>query len=179
MATVGSLGGITFNVSSRRVMTFDNYKRSGSIKSAEHEIIAEKSNTEFTGLDAEEITFDVQLVSQLHVSPESQLKKLRAMRDSGQVVNFMLGNAPVGKNKWVIKDLSESTDYWSGHGKMQAVAVSITLHEYRIDLASSKASTPWGNIQNQIEKVRDTVETYKDDVLDVFDKVDDVTGGIL
>ena len=27
MATVGSLGGITFNVSSRRVLTFDNYSR--------------------------------------------------------------------------------------------------------------------------------------------------------
>ena len=40
MATVGSLGGITFNVSSRRVLTFDNYSRQGNIKSAEHGIIA-------------------------------------------------------------------------------------------------------------------------------------------
>ena len=76
MATVGSLGGITFNVSSRRVLTFDNYSRQGNIKSAEHEIIAEKSNMEFTGLDPEEITFDIQLFSQLNVTPEKKLEVL-------------------------------------------------------------------------------------------------------
>ena len=109
MATVGSLGGITFNVSSRRVLTFDNYSRQGNIKSAEHEIIAEKSNMEFTGLDPEEITFDIQLFSQLNVTPEKKLEVLRNMRDTGKVVSFILGNRPISQNKWMITGLSEKT----------------------------------------------------------------------
>lgn len=112
MATVGSLGGITFNVSSRRVLTFDNYSRQGNIKSAEHEIIAEKSHMEFTGLEPEEITFDIQLFSQLNVTPEKKLEVLRNMRDTGQVVSFILGGSPVSQNKWMITALSEKPTYW-------------------------------------------------------------------
>lgn len=72
MATVGSLGDITFNVSSRRVLTFDNYSRQGNAKTAEHEIIGEKSNMEYTGLEPDEISFDIELFSQLNVTPETQ-----------------------------------------------------------------------------------------------------------
>lgn len=182
MATVGSLGGITFNVSSRRVLTFDNYSRQGNIKSAEHGIIAEKSNLEFTGLDPEEITFDIQLFSQLNITPEDKLKALRNIRDTGRVVSFILGSSPVSQNKWMITSLSEKTSYWKQRGKMHVVTVSVTLKEYRADPNAAieiNAGTPWGNVASQVSKVKEKVSAYKQEALDVLDQVDDTVGDIL
>lgn len=182
MATVGSLGGITFNVSSRRVVTFDNYSRQGNIKSAEHEIIAEKSHMEFTGLEPEEITFDIQLFSQLNVTPEKKLEVLRHMRDTGQVMSFILGNSPVSQNKWMITGLSEKPTYWKQRGKMHIVTVSITLKEYRVDenvAAGMQKNTPWGNVKTQINEYREQADAYKQEALDVLDRVDDEVGDLL
>ncbi|WP_288907297.1 phage tail protein [uncultured Megasphaera sp.] len=182
MATVGSLGGITFNVSSRRVLTFDNYSRQGNIKQAEHEIIAEKSNMEFTGLEPEEITFDIQLFSQLNVKPEDKLEALRNMRDTGQVVSFILGSSPVSQNKWMIVGLSEKPSYWKQRGKMHVVTVSVMLKEYRVDAnttSASRSGTPWENVLSQISEAQDTVSAYKQKDLDVLDQIDDTMGGIL
>lgn len=184
MATVGSLGGITFNVSSRRVLTFDNYSRQGNIKSAEHEIIAEKSNMEFTGLDPEEITFDIQLFSQLNVTPEKKLEVLRNMRDTGKVVSFILGNRPVSQNKWMITGLSEKPSYWKQRGKMHVVTVSVALKEYRVDAnaateTNTNTSTPWGNVASQVSELKEKVSAYKQEALDVLDQVDDTVGDIL
>ena len=182
MATVGSLGGITFNVSSRRVLTFDNYSRQGNIKSAEHEIIAEKSNMEFTGLDPEEITFDIQLFSQLNVTPEKNLEVLRNMRDTGKVVSFILGNRPVSQNKWMITGLSEKPSYWKQRGKMHVVTVSVALKEYRVDAnaaTETNTSMPWGNVASQVSEVKEKVSAYKQEALDVLDQVDDTVGDIL
>ena len=147
MATVGSLGSVTFNVSSRRVLTFDNYKRSGGASVTEHDIIASKSKLEFTGLKPEQITLDVQLVAQLSISPESILAKLRKMRDTGEVVNFLLGGAPVSNNKWLLTSLDETTVNWKRHGKFLVANASLTIQEYVIDeVASDSKSTPWGHI---------------------------------
>ncbi|WP_432642504.1 phage tail protein [Acidaminococcus sp.] len=181
MATVGSLGGITFNVSSRRVLTFDNYSRQGNIKLAEHEIIAEKSHMEFTGLEPEEITFDIQLFAQLNVTPEEKLETLRNIRDTGQVVSFILGSSPVSQNKWMISGLSEKPSYWKQRGKMHVVTVSVTLKEYRVDAnaaTETNASTPWGNIASQIAEVKEKASAYKQEALDVLDQVDDTVGDI-
>lgn len=179
MATVGSLGGITFNVSSRRVLTFDNYSRQGNAKTAEHEIIGEKSNMEYTGLEPDEISFDIELFSQLNVTPETQLKKLRKMRDTGQAVSFILGSQPVSQNKWIITSLAEKPEYWKKHGKMQVVAASVTLKEYRTDSNAASASTPWGNIETQIQEIHDEVDAYKQDALGVLDEIDDAVGDYL
>lgn len=181
MATVGSLGGIVFNTSSRRILTFDNYSRKGTVKMATHEVIGQKSNLEYTGLEPEEITFEIKLPAQFHSRPEAVIEKLRRMKDEGQVVSFILGSKPVSQNKWVITDIGESVIHWGPKGKILYATVNITLKEYVITgLVGSTA--PWGTEMGQIKEYKDTIEQYKEDALDFMDKVDDVmadVGGIL
>lgn len=181
MATVGSLGAIKFNVSSNRVFTFSNYKRSGSAKVADHEIIAGKTNLEFTGLEPEQISFDVQLVSQLGISPETQYEKLCKMRDTGEVVNFMLGSKPVSNNKWIVVSAEQQVDHWKSRGKISVANVSITLREYPVDQTASNAAgnLPWSNIKSQITEIQDTVDAYRETALDYLDEIDDAIGGAL
>lgn len=181
MATVGSLGSVKFNVSSNRVFTFDGYKRSGAAKVAEHEVIAGKTNLEFTGLDAQQISFDVQLLAHMGISPERQYDKLCKMRDSGEVVNFMLGSKPVSQNKWLVVSVDQQVDHWKSRGKISVATVSLTLREYVVDPSASNTAgnLPWSNIQAQITEIQDTVEAYHDTALDYLDALDDATGGLL
>lgn len=56
---------------------------------------------------------------------------------------------------------------------------SVTLKEYRTDSNVASASTPWGNIETQIQEIHDEVDAYKQDALDVLDEIDDAVGDYL
>lgn len=179
MANVGSLGGIKFNTSMRRVLTFSEYQRSGQAKYATHEIIGKKGRLEYTGLDPEEITIEIQLMAQLNSQPETQLKKLRKMRDDGEVVSFIIGNKPVSQNKWIVKGLSEAVPHWGAGGKIAYASVQVTLTEYitsTVEALGASKSTPWGDVSNQIQEVRDQVDAYQTQALDFLDDVEDTLG---
>lgn len=177
MATVGSLGNIRFNTSSRRVLTFDNYNRSGQSKVATHEVINQKTNLEFTGLEPEEITFEIQLLAQMNSRPEETVAALRAMRDAGEAVPFLLGGKPVSQNKWILTAVGEAVHNWGKKGAIAYSTVSITVKEYQVTSAETGAvtnGTPWGDISAQVTAVQETIDAYKVQTLDFLDEVDDM-----
>ena len=97
-------------------------------------------------------------------------------------MSFILGGSPVSQNKWMITALSEKPTYWKQRGKMHIVTVSITLKEYRVDenvTAGTQKSTPWGDVKAQIGEYREQAEAYKQEALDVLDRVDDEVGDLL
>ena len=53
MAMIGSMGDVAFSVSSRTVRTLDGFQRSGDTGIGTHDIIGQKSETEYTGLPPE------------------------------------------------------------------------------------------------------------------------------
>ncbi|MBQ9487275.1 MAG: phage tail protein [Selenomonadaceae bacterium] len=67
---IGAFGELVFEVSARRVVTFDSYKRTTKAKYATHEIIGRPPVLEFTGRELEEITLTITLISCLGVTPE-------------------------------------------------------------------------------------------------------------
>lgn len=177
MANVGSLGGIKFNTSMRRVLTFSEYQRSGQAKYATHDIIGQKSRLEYTGLDPEEITIEIQLMAQLKSRPEEQLAKLRKMRDDGEVISFIIGNKPVSQNKWIIKGLSEAVPHWGSRGKIAYATVQVTLTEYIVNSVDSiSKATPWGDISSQVTDIREQVDAYETQALDFLDEAEDTLG---
>lgn len=179
MATVGSLGGIIFNVSSRRIVSFGNYKRSRGVNVSNHNIIAGLSKKEYTGLPGEQITLDIQLLAQLNSRPEAILKKLRTIRDTGQVVNFILGGKPVSQNKWLLTQVDESVTHWKKRGDILVANASITLEEYEVDSVEAAKSTPWGNVGSQVQEIKNKVDQYQESVLDIMDRVEDELGDVL
>lgn len=155
MGMIGSLGTVVFQVSNNSLFsgiglgsflsgllnsatnqsgivykTPKNYQRQSSARWAEHEIIGQKPVAEFLGPGTEEVSFDMLLDIELGVKPENELEKLRNMRDTGELVFFILGNKPVLKNRVYITQLSENITRTSGKGEVQAIEVSISLKEY-------------------------------------------------
>lgn len=124
---------MVFEVSLERTRTFDNFSRSGSGRWATHEIIGQKPFLEFLGPGQEEISFTVRLDASQGVNPEEELKKLRKMRDSGEIAVLIIGGQPVTENFWVLESLQEQQKVFNGDGKLILASVELTLKEYSIE----------------------------------------------
>lgn len=127
---VGSMGDIPFVVSYGKIRTFSDYGRSGSSRWAKHDLIGRKPVMEFLGPDVEKVSMKIQLRTDHGINPESELERLRKMRDTGAVFPFILGGAPVSDNYWLLEDIGENVSYWRAGGKILSVSVDITLTEY-------------------------------------------------
>ncbi len=127
---VGSMGDIPFVVTYGKIRTFSDYGRSGSGRWAKHDLIGRKPVMEFLGPDVEKVSMKIQLRTDHGINPESELGRLRKMRDTGAVFPFILGGAPVSDNYWLLEDIGENVSYWRAGGKILSVSVDITLTEY-------------------------------------------------
>lgn len=127
---VGSMGDIPFVVTYGKIRTFSDYGRSGSGRWAKHDLIGSKPVMEFLGPDVEKVSMKIQLRTDHGINPESELERLRKMRDTGAVFPFILGGAPVSDNYWLLEDIGENVSYWRAGGKILSVSVDITLTEY-------------------------------------------------
>ena len=127
---VGSMGDIPFVVSYGKIRTFSDYGRSGSGRWVKHDLIGRKPVMEFLGPDVEKVSMKIQLRTDHGINPESELGRLRKMRDTGAVFPFILGGARVSDNYWLLEDIGENVSYWRAGGKILSVSVDITLTEY-------------------------------------------------
>lgn len=127
---VGSMGDIPFVVTYGKIRTFSDYGRSGSGRWAKHDLIGRKPVMEFLGPDVEKVSMKIQLRTDHGINPESELGRLRKIRDTGAVFPFILGGAPVSDNYWLLEDIGENVSYWRAGGKILSVSVDITLTEY-------------------------------------------------
>lgn len=129
-STIGSFGDIVFSASSFKVLTINNYQRKTKARLATHEVIGQKPVVEFVGPDGEEISFTMQFAAGLGVNPAKEADKVRQMCQQGQTAYFMLGNECVGGNKWLISDVSESTNVIDNQGHILVSKLDVTLKEY-------------------------------------------------
>lgn len=89
--------------------------------------------SEFLGPGLEQISFTVRLDVSHGVNPEEELKKLREMRDSGEVAVLIIGGEPVTENYWALTSLREQHKVFTGDGKLIKADVEITLKEYSVE----------------------------------------------
>ena len=115
-----------------KVLTFDNMQREGAGRWATHEIIGQdqKPVLEFIGPDLETVTFSVLLLTVFGVDPESELQKLRQIRDEGIVCEFLIGSSAAKRQTWALTKLSEAHRTYDNAGRLLAASVNITLMEY-------------------------------------------------
>ncbi len=129
-APIGALGSIVFEVSSRKVRTFKDLKRTNKARYASHEIIGDKPLLEFLGPDAAEISFTMQLSAALGINPTQEAEQVRKLCESGEAMYFVLCNQTVGKNPWVIESVGESVDTIDNNGRVVVTQIDVTLKEY-------------------------------------------------
>ncbi|WP_458412784.1 phage tail protein [Schinkia sp. CFF1] len=130
MAKIGVFGDVVFEVSSKKVMTFSGFKRSGSGRWADHERIGMKPISEFIGPGKEEISFTVQLNACLGVNPQLELDKLRRIRDKGETRGIIIGEDFISKSLWTLEAIQETHKTYDANGQLLVADVELTIKEY-------------------------------------------------
>jgi phage protein U len=128
---IGTLGGISFRVSSfNDIFTYDNFSRSASARTSQHEIIGEKALTEYLGPGLQEISFSIKLHAQWGVNPLKEIERLIDYCESGTVLTFTMGGKRVGEHRWLIESVSSTAKYYDNRGNILSAEASVKLTEY-------------------------------------------------
>ncbi len=139
--SVGSFGKITFAVSSEKVYSFSNLKRTRTAEWKEHERYNNKPVSEFTGTGLENITLDIHLDVGLGVKPREEIEKWGELLESGHHDILVIGGKQVGKYEWKIVNISEDWKNLLNQGELLTADISITLSEYVTDAPKKKESS--------------------------------------
>lgn len=148
MAVIGSFGEIVFEVSDKKIQTYDDFQRTNSPRWQEHAIIGQKPILEFEGPGVDTISFTVVLRAELGVNPEEQLVKLRKFARWGKKALFIRGNQPISTNYWVIDSLVEKHRNIDKLGNVLTIEVDLNLKEYVNQTATAEAKKTTSSNQN-------------------------------
>lgn len=127
---VGSFAGISFVISSKKVLTFSDMRRSETSRWATHEVMNRKPLAEFLGPGQESISFRVVFKSSLNVDPFRTFKKFRKFQNEGKVGALMIGKKTIANSKFYIEDLQEAYRHIDNKGVIHTIECDVTIKEY-------------------------------------------------
>ena len=129
MAQVGCLGDIVFVVSSKAIETVNDFVWSGSAQYAGHKLHMGNELPEFTGTNADGITFNILLATYLGIDPQKEINKIWDYERAGKPQLLVMGDKGYGKYRWVIKNHKAALQF-NGRGNALDMNVSLTLMAY-------------------------------------------------
>lgn len=127
---IGYLGDILFVVSADKVETPGNLQWSGSARYTEHQRHLNNALTEFTGVDADKMSFDLTLSAELGVDVMAELVKLWDYERNATTLPLVIGVKPYGKYRWTVKSHKIAMRYFDAAGNLASAVVSVSLLEY-------------------------------------------------
>ena len=125
---LGSYGKITFKVTEEEIKIFNDFSISRKARYAAHERINNKPLLQFMGLDADSISFNMQLVQDITGNVSDDLKYLQDMFKKAEVHPLFLGQKKLGS--FVIESMNEVYSMMDNFGNLEIVNVSLSLKEY-------------------------------------------------
>ena len=125
---IASFGKIAFKVTEKEIKIFNDFTISRKARYVAHERINNKPLLQFMGLDADSISFNMQLVQGLTGDVSDDLKSLQDMFKKGEANPLFLGSKKLGS--FVIESISEAYSMMDNFGNLEIVNVSLSLREY-------------------------------------------------
>lgn len=125
---IGSYGKITFKVTEDEIKIFNNFTISRKARYIAHERINNKPLLQFMGLEADSISFNMQLIEGVTGNIIGDLKALKNMFIKAEAHPLFLGPKKIGS--FVIESMSEAYSMMDNLGNLEIVNVSLSLKEY-------------------------------------------------
>lgn len=127
---IGALGPVPFYVSAEAVQTIRNVTWSGAGTYAAHNRIGYTTLVEATGSDADTISFEMLLSTDLGVNPWDAIKTLLQAERDQTFLQLTIGDHGYGRYRWLIASHSINMSKFDVHGNLTEAVVSIKLVEY-------------------------------------------------
>lgn len=124
---IGYLGKVLFVVSASTIRTLTNFVWTTQAKYSEHERHLKRPTLEFTGLNSEKITFDMELSNYLGASVLASYNTLRSYLSSGTAMPLKIGSLSYGSYQWCVEALTFKGGTTDKNGNWVTATVSVSL----------------------------------------------------
>lgn len=126
--TICALGDVAFSVTNRTAAMLSNMQWNSSANYSTHALAGKKGLIEFTGMEPDEISFELELSAFFGLNPDKQQAKLTTRMAKAQAMKLIIGDK-VFPNKWVIESLNRTASRHYKDGTVASYSLSITLKE--------------------------------------------------
>lgn len=127
---IGALGPVPFFISSSAVQTIRNVTWSGGGNYASHKRIAGTTLVEATGSDADTISFDMLLSTDLGVNLWDAIEKILTAERQQNYLLLTIGDHAYGRHRWLIASHKITLDKFDVNGNLTEATLSVKLVEY-------------------------------------------------
>ncbi|HEY4533258.1 MAG TPA: phage tail protein [Fusobacterium sp.] len=164
---IGSFGKIIFEVNGLHSLSIEKeLSRIRKVKLSEHIPIYGIGSIRHQGRELTEISFSIQLISSLGISPKKELQKLYNMMELGNFNYLVIGTQVMGEFPFLIREISEKLSRYNPlFGDFDLIELEITLIEYvnnssiyTKQLQYRKQSNYSAHFQNQEEIIAEQKE---------------------
>lgn len=142
-----------FDVSSDRIYTFGEFKYTGTLETEKQDADRTKPSTYNKGPGLSSITIKLPLDAAHGVNPRRELDEWEAIKDKGVAYPFILGQRPMGQNKYLLVSVQADEAIIDNKGNILLAELTLKFDEYvraGKKPAATGASAP-GLTQAQIE----------------------------
>ncbi|MGF7431100.1 phage tail protein [Thermoanaerobacterium thermosaccharolyticum] len=120
----------TFQVSQNQVYTLNEFALSSGLNTEKQDATNKKPSTYIKGPDLDTISFSIPIDASLKNNIRAEYESWVALKDAGRPYPFILGGKPVGKNKWLLKNVSLSDTFIDNKGNILKAKLQLEFEEY-------------------------------------------------
>lgn len=130
MGRIGNFGNhIIFETSDRKILTFSGFAQKVSAQWSSHNIIGQRSRSEFNGPALRNVSFTIVVDATLGVKPRYIIESIERAVEQGIVDYLVIGGKLIG-TKWTINSMSERWDEIYSGGELAKATLNLSLEEY-------------------------------------------------
>jgi hypothetical protein len=130
MGVIGSFGDIIFEVSDEKSLSFTGFTRETSSSYENHGLIGQKPRTEYVAPGLDTVSFTVLLNGLFGVKPREEMNRWVECCRSGIADILIIGDSPLGVDRWVVTSVSQSWDTIWNKGELVTGKADVSLQEY-------------------------------------------------
>ncbi|MHC1683679.1 MAG: phage tail protein [Clostridiaceae bacterium] len=127
---IASFASKTFNASLKKVYTFNSFTRSGSLNIEEQEVEGQKPSSYIKGSSLEDLSLAIPLIAQNTINISTEIDSWMSIKDSKTPYPFILGNKMVGKNKFLLTNVSVSEATLNSKGEYLKATIQLQFKEF-------------------------------------------------
>lgn len=135
---IGSFGSKTFQVSSKKISTFDNFSQSVAIDVENTEVDGNKPSSHIKGQKLGDIGFMVTLEDRW-ADVRSEVEAWQKLCEDGVPQVLVLGGRPIGAYQWLLMAVDTKDSSFDNQGRMKRAVLDLSLQEFVRD---GKAKSP-------------------------------------
>lgn len=127
---IASFRGKVFKVSMNNIYTLNGMTWSGSLDVEAQEKIGDKPSSYIKGSNLNTLSFEIPLRADFGHNVRAEIETWESIKESRTPDIFILGQKPIGKNKWLLKSVTAENMDIDNAGNILKATLKLEFEEY-------------------------------------------------